>query len=175
VPSAFVFQGRRERTPHLECGYELAAGEPAWITSAASSARTIDAEEITRRRIIAGIPAIPADIGPTDLPNEAGLEAEAISYTKGCYLGQEVMARLKSMGQVRRRLLRVQGVTGQMPKTPVPVFAGVRQVGELRSAIGDGVGGWIGLAMLSRMHVSAGMELSFAVDGPTALRVVDAP
>ncbi len=68
-------------------------------------------------RIQADIAAVPRDIGPDDLPNEGGLEKIAISYTKGCYLGQEVMARLKSMGQVRRQLLRVTG-TGAPPAVP---------------------------------------------------------
>src|SRR3954467_6753383 len=111
---------------------------------------------MSRRRIAAGIAAVPADVGPGELPNEGGLDAEAISYTKGCYLGQEVMARLKSMGQLRRRLLRVQGIGETYPALPAPVFAGSRQVGELRSAVRNGTGGWTGLAMVSLLQVAGG-------------------
>jgi hypothetical protein len=128
-----------------------------------------------RMRIAARIPAVPADVGPTDLPNEGGLEADAISYTKGCYLGQEVMARLKSMGQVRRRLLRVRGTGASLPALPAPVFRGARQVGELRSAVSDEAAGWIGLAMVSLMHLTPGAELAFAPDSSTALRLIDSP
>jgi folate-binding Fe-S cluster repair protein YgfZ len=114
-------------------------------------------------------------VGPGDLPNEAGLEAEAISYTKGCYLGQEVMARLKSMGQVRRRLVRVGGAGESIPALPVPLFGGGRAVGELRSAVRDGAGGWSGLAMLSRLQVAAGAELAWTPQGNPAVRVLEAP
>jgi hypothetical protein len=128
---------------------------------------------MARLRIGAGIPAIGVDVGPGDLPNEAGLETAAISYTKGCYLGQEVMARLKSMGQVRRRLLRVRGSGPQVPPLPAPVVANARQVGELRSAIADGAGGWIGLAMLSLLHLGTGENLSLLADGSKAVCLVD--
>jgi len=100
--SGFVFRGRRERGGSIECVYPIAAGEPAWLAAVASATGEISIEEMARRRVATGIPAIPADVGSGDLPNEAALEGDAISYTKGCYLGQEVMARLKSMGQVRR-------------------------------------------------------------------------
>ena len=145
------------------------------ISSSLSATTWLTAEEVTRRRIGAGIPAIPADVGPGDLPNEAGLEGEAISFTKGCYLGQEVMARLKSMGQVRRRLMRVRGEGENIPTLPAPLFGAGRAVGELRSAVRDGVGGWIGLAMVTLLHVAPGAELAWTPVGNPAVRVMEAP
>ena len=168
-----IFPGRRDRGPNLECVYPVAEGEPHWL--AALRATSVDTGEMERRRIQAGIPAVPMDLGPADLPNEAELEAEAISYTKGCYLGQEVMARLKSMGQVRRRLWRVRGKGEAWPGLPAPVFAAARQVGEVRSAVRDPAGGWIGLAMVSLLHTRPEAELSFAADGPPALRLTASP
>jgi folate-binding Fe-S cluster repair protein YgfZ len=85
------------------------------------------------------------------------------------------MARLKSMGRVRRRLLRVRGDGDALPVLPARVFVGGRNVGELRSAVRDGGGGWIGLAMISLMYVVAGAKLSFAPDAPTAITLVDTP
>ena len=169
---AFVFPGRRDRTGGVEWVFRKSAGEPA---NAKNGRVPIDVDEIVRRRIAAGIPAVPVDAGPADLPNEAGLEADAISYTKGCYLGQEVMARLKSMGQVRRRLVRVRGDGATAPAAPAPVFVETRQVGELRSAAPDGAGGWIGLAMVSRLHVKADSPLALAAEGPAAVGLLDAP
>lgn len=171
--AALVYRGRRGHAVTAECVYPVADGEPDWVKAIIAGAQAMDDNERERRRIDAAIPAIPIDLGPTDLPNEAGLEADAISYTKGCYLGQEVMARLKSMGQVRRRLLRVEG-RGDLPVLPAPVFAGARQVGELRSAARGEREDWQGLAMLTRMHVSQGAELSWVAGGAPALRVVDA-
>jgi hypothetical protein len=169
---AVVFLGRRDRGAALECVFR-GGEEPEWL--AAWNGPHRDREEMERMRIAAGIPAIPADIGPADLPNEAGLEVDAISYSKGCYLGQEVMARLKSMGQVRRRLVRVQGSAGPAPAVPVPLFVAARQVGELRSAVCDGAGGWVGLALVSKLHVTAATPLAFGADGPGAVHVLEAP
>ena len=169
----FRFPGRREAGVSAECVYRIAAGEPEWL--ARGTVTSIDEAEMARRRIAAGIPAIPVDVGPGDLPNEAGLEVDAISYTKGCYLGQEVMARLKSMGQVRRRLVRVAGAGAEIPLRPAAVFAAARQVGELRSAVSDGAGGWIGLAMVSRLHVTPDTKLAFAADAEPSIRLLDAP
>lgn len=173
LTSTIVFPGRRGEVANLEFVYPLSGGEPVEVSSLTLPA--LDRAEMERRRIAAGIPSVPADVGPTDLPNEAGLEENAISYTKGCYLGQEVMARLKSMGQVRRRLWRVRGVGAEWPTLPVAVFAGARQVGELRSAVSAGGDGWLGLAMVTLMHVSVGAELSFAAGGVPNLRLNSSP
>ncbi|WP_457795329.1 CAF17-like 4Fe-4S cluster assembly/insertion protein YgfZ [Horticoccus sp. 23ND18S-11] len=174
-PAVFSFKGRRSRATAREWMFRTADGVPESLAAVVANARTLGADEVMRLRIEAGIPAVPLDVGPADLPNEAGLEADAISYTKGCYLGQEVMARLKAMGQVRRRLLRVAG-TGDAPRTwPAPLYAESRLVGELRSAVGDGAGGWIGWAMLTRMHVALETGLALAPGGTPAIRLTDSP
>lgn len=102
-------------------------------------------------RLRQGVPAVPADIGPRDLPNEGGLDEVAISYTKGCYLGQEVMARLKNLGQVRRRLHLVRGA-GSAPEAGTPLYQGERKVGEMRSSAVDDEG-FLGMAMLSLVNL----------------------
>jgi len=114
-------------------------------------------------RIAADIPSIPRDVGPIDLPQEAGLENTAISFTKGCYLGQEVMARLKSMGQVRRQLRRVRG-TGTAPVHGTPLFQGPKKVGEIRSAVATS-DGFVAFAMLMRTGLDENAGLSFEVPG----------
>lgn len=167
----FVFPGRRGRGGNVEWVF------PADGLTAAREflcdGREIDPDEILRSRIAAGIPAVPFDVGPGDLPNEGGLEADAISYTKGCYMGQEVIARLKAMGQVRRRLMRVSGPGENHPALPAALFADGRRVGELRSAVGDGAGGLVGLAMLSLLHLAPMTALAFAADTPPVLRPTD--
>jgi tRNA-modifying protein YgfZ len=136
--------------------------------SVAWSAESLAApDEMERLRIQAGVPSVPRDVGPADLPNEAGLEREAISYTKGCYLGQEVMARLKTMGRVRRRLVRVRGEGVLPPALPLPVFWGDKRVGEIRSSAAAG-DGWVGLAMLSAPEAG---RLRLAPEGPDVIAV----
>ena len=164
------FRGRRTREAHTEIIFPV---EMEAAMSAKLAGKTeLASGEIERMRIAAGIPAVPADIGPADLPNEGGLEAEAISYTKGCYLGQEVMARLKNLGQVRRRLLRVRG-TGEPPARLAPVFQGARKAGELRSAVRDGVG-WIGFALVSLVQLKREAGLSLTADGAAVIHFTDA-
>ena len=105
------------------------------------------------------------------MPNEGGLETEAISYTKGCYLGQEVMARLKSMGKVRRQLARVCGA-GQPPQLPAPVFQAGRKVGEVRSVVSEGAG-WIGLALVSLLQVRRTDGLSPTAEGAPTIAFIE--
>jgi tRNA-modifying protein YgfZ len=126
----------------------------------------VEADEATaaRDRIRAGLPAIPGDIGPDDLPNEGGLEDVAISYTKGCYLGQEVMSRLKNLGQVRRRLLVVRGL-GAVPPTRTPLHQEAGRVGEVRTAAPDGEG-WVGFAMVSLVAYRLGEAVALGAGGP---------
>lgn len=69
---------------------------------------SVDDNVIELQRMLSKIPRIPEDIGPNELPQEGKLEDTAVSFTKGCYLGQEVMSRLHSMGKVRRSLQLIE-------------------------------------------------------------------
>ncbi len=106
----------------------VAPGEPATLA------------ELDALRVAAGVPAVPADCGANEFPQECGLEAW-VSYNKGCYLGQEVMARIQSMGSLRRILRQVSGAVsvGQELKSPEG-----KVLGTVRSAAGD-----VGLALVS--------------------------
>jgi tRNA-modifying protein YgfZ len=162
LPGGYLFPGRRASGGHWE-----------WVASTAHVDEfaqglkrdlQLTAEEMERRRIAAAIPAIPRDIGSGELPNEGGLDQTAVSYTKGCYLGQEVMARLKAMGQVRRQLRRI-AASAPLPGLPAALFAGERQVGELRSAVATPEG-FDGLALITLMHVPADNKLALTANGP---------
>ena len=158
-PGVF-FRGRRAAEENWEWIFPTdAAGA---VASALAGAREGDASTLERRRIASGLASVPADIGPSDLPNEGGLEAAAISYTKGCYLGQEVMARLKSKGRIRRQLRRVSG-PGPAPATPAGLWQGETKVGELRTAVADEAGtGFAGLALLTLAGLREEVPLGLA-------------
>lgn len=121
----------------------------------------LSAIALHRARLATGVPAIPGEFGPQDLPQEAGLENVAISFNKGCYLGQEVMARLHAMGQVRRRLLRVGGV-GPAPAVNVELRQNDKRIGELRAVVDDGRGGWLGLAILNLLGLASAASITSA-------------
>ena len=73
-------------------------------------------------RIERGIPRWGCELSDQIIPIEAGLEAAAIDYSKGCYVGQEVISRIKMSGQTNKRLYGFVSVTGQ------PLRAGMRLV-----------------------------------------------
>lgn len=151
----WVFRGRRGAADSWEW---LA---PLEVLPTPSLPELNDAD-LERLRLQGGLPAVPDDLGPSDLPNEGGLEDVAISYTKGCYLGQEVMARLKAMGQVRRRLKRVAGRGPGPVARPADLYQGGKRIGEVRTWVDDGAGGWLGLAMLSLLALDATVALSLS-------------
>lgn len=158
-----VFRGRRAREASAEWIFPVAT--EAAVRAALRGATEIDAVELERRRIAGGIPAVPTDLGPGDLPQEGGLDADAVSFTKGCYLGQEVMARLKAMGQVRRRLVRVHGA-GAAPAAGTALFQAGKKVGEMRSGAGDARGeNFTGLAMLSLLACDRAAPLAGTAEG----------
>jgi folate-binding protein YgfZ len=64
-------------------------------------------DESETQRVAAGVPAWGAELTEGMLPPEAGLDRTDISYAKGCYIGQEVISRIKSAGKVNRRLVRL--------------------------------------------------------------------
>ena len=156
VPS-LIFPGRRALKQHQEFVYRNE--QLPHVLAHLANIRQRDAVEMERLRISDVIPAVPADIGPGELPNEGGLDEVAISFTKGCYLGQEVMARLKSMGQVRRRLLRVHG-TGPLPSLPAAIFSADRRIGEIRTAVASD-DGYVGLALLNLLNLKQDTALTF--------------
>jgi folate-binding protein YgfZ len=165
------FPGRRGAERSTE--WIFSAAEQAQITARLAGARELEATEMESRRILGRVPAVPVDLGPGDLPNEGLLERDAVSYTKGCYLGQEVMARLKSMGQVRRRLLLVRA-RGPVPPLPAAIYQGERKVGELRSAVREG-DGLAGLALLSLVNLNLDTPLSFSPAMAGTITLVDRP
>jgi folate-binding protein YgfZ len=108
-------------------------GVPAVEVLDADLAVTLPAEELERRRIEAGTPRYGAEIDDRILPAEAGLDERAISFSKGCFPGQEPVARQHYRGKVNRRL-RVLGVDGA-PDPETAVVYGEKEVGRVTSSV----------------------------------------
>src|ERR1041385_472299 len=88
-------------------------------------------------RIEAGIPRFGADMDETNIPLQGGIEARAVSYTKGCYIGQEVINRIHSIGHVNRELrgLRLADDLKTLPARGDRLFKEGKEVGYVTSAI----------------------------------------
>jgi len=128
----YLFQGRRSRQPSADLfSINDAINVSLFLTE--GSWEEVTETDAEKERIRAFIPRIPVDIGPGDLPQEGGLDKDAVHFDKGCYLGQEVMARLKAMGRVNRGLYGVS-LDGPLPELPAEITAEGKVIGELRSA-----------------------------------------
>lgn len=138
----------------LQCdrgrGNELAAA-----LTAANLTRA-DATELEAARIEAAYP-LPVDIVEKTLPQELGRDARAISLTKGCYLGQETVARLDAMGHVNRRLAVVAIDGDHRPDLPARVLLDDQPVGLVTSAAHSRrLGCTIGLAIIQTRGLAGG-------------------
>lgn len=116
-------------------------------------------------RIEAGRPRFGAEMGTATMPAEAGIVEQAVSFTKGCYIGQETVARLHYKGKPNRHLqgLKLSGAA----EPGEPVRLGDRELGRLGSAGVSPVFGPIGLAILRR-EAEPGATVAVGEDGVTA-------
>jgi len=92
------------------------------------------------RRILDGIPKWPNEIFPGILPPEANLEVRSISYTKGCYTGQEVISRMKRAGKTNRHLVKLSLDKPLIPTTSKLLIEGKEAgiITSVASHIGQG-------------------------------------
>jgi len=137
----------------------------------AAGAAAVGAEAAEILRIEAGVPRFGAEMGPEAMPAEAGIVERAISFTKGCYIGQEPVARLHYKGRPNRHL---RGLELSAPAHHGDELRlGEKAVGTVGSACVSAARGPIALAIVRR-EAEPGAELAVGEDGVTA-RVVDLP
>lgn len=156
--TVYSFAGRRSQQPSLEQVVPVSQVDDIVSTLGQQhTVETVEADWIEAERIRSGIPAIPLDIGPADFPQEGGLEQHAVSFTKGCFLGQEVVARMYHKGRTTRKLGRVvytQVHDGQSDM----LFIDGAEAGQLRSRVKTDEG-WLGLALIKNKAIQDEMEL----------------
>jgi folate-binding protein YgfZ len=114
-------------------------------------------------RIEAARPRFGIDMNTDTIPLEAGLENRAVSFTKGCYVGQEVIIRVmhRGHGRVARRLVSMVVPDGAVPPRGSKIHAGDRVVGEITSATASPkLGGPLALGYVQRDHAAPGTELT---------------
>jgi folate-binding protein YgfZ len=148
----------------------------------ASGAHDITTDAWDTLRIEAGLPLFGVDMDTDTIPLEAGLEANAISQSKGCYVGQEVVIRIlhRGGGRVVRKLVgwtadeRSSGDAVPGPGTPLSIDG--KDIGRVTSAA------WsptllrvVGLGYVHRDHAEPGTKLTVAFDPPLAATVATLP
>jgi folate-binding protein YgfZ len=156
-----------------EPGYDLYVDRTAVaalkIGLAAAGAVELDEPTTDALRIEAGVPLFHRDMDEETIPLEAGIEARAISFTKGCYVGQEVVIRVlhRGHGRVARRLVGLTCDGEQAPASGAVIRSGERDVGKVTSStISPELKRPIALAYVHRDFVEPGTKLT--VDGADA-------
>lgn len=159
--STLVFGGELEGIPNTDYG------ERAVEVLDVSLEPTLDGAALEAMRIQAGTPAWAKEIDDRVLPAEAGLVERAISFTKGCYPGQEPVARLHHRGHANRglRVLRIEG--DELPPYDAELYLGEKVVGRVTSAARDN-GGTVALAYV-RAEVPEDAELRVGRSAARAL------
>ena len=143
-------------------------GVPAALESRGIAPVTEDAIEIVR--VESGRPRFGREMTQETIPQEAGINERAVSFTKGCYIGQETVARLHYKGKPNRHLrgLRLSGAA----EAGSAVTLGERELGKIGTAVLSPVHGPIALAILRR-EAEPGAEVLVA--GEITAEVVDLP
>jgi folate-binding protein YgfZ len=121
------------RTAH---GFDL-VGPAAGVEDAASQLPTdgvlVGETAYEAWRIELGIPLQPLDLDGSTIPQEAFLERDALSFEKGCFLGQELVCRIDSRGHVNRFLRKLTAIEGDWPERGAEIVVDDKVVGALTS------------------------------------------
>jgi folate-binding protein YgfZ len=168
--------------PGLTIVREVASGDDGFMLALR---KAIDAhggagvvhEAFEALRIEAGTPVFGQDVTVANLPQEVGRDARAISFVKGCYLGQETVARLDALGHVNKILVGLVGDTDRVPPPGSTLLAEGKEIGVVTSsAFSPGWGRSVDLGYVKVAHSRPGSALAANVDdGAVALTVHSLP
>jgi folate-binding protein YgfZ len=165
-PGGLLLLGEGWLTPE---GVRVLGPREALAPLAASGLPQLAGAQLERVRIERFVPLYGRDVGARCFPQEARLDA-AVSYSKGCFLGQEIVARIRSRGAVNRFLVQLE-CAGPVA-AEAAITAGGVSVGSVTSAAARPGGGALALGYVKRDHAAPGSEL--AVGGAPA-RVLGPP
>ncbi len=135
---------------------------------ASPTAQELSTADYLRRRIEGGIPAMGSELGESTIPAEAGIVNRSVSFTKGCYTGQELVARVDSRGDNTPRRLRI--VSGSGTASVGDELLNDGSVAGTITSVAPTSEGWVALAYVKRSSFDAS-ELEFD-GGSVAVRPV---
>ena len=151
---------RADRFRHdgLDVFFDPAREQEVHALLSAAGFTLLNEDALESLRILRGVPAWGAELDENTLPAEAGIEDRAVSFSKGCYIGQEVVSRIKSVGHVNRQLCGLRALDAS------PLYAGMRlfpaaadrsgrEVGRITSAgpsAGHGGAAYVALGYVRR-------------------------
>ncbi len=118
-------------------------------------------EALDMVRLECGTPWYGLEIDESNLPQEVQRDRQAISFTKGCYLGQETVARIDAIGHVNKLLVGVKVSCTSPPNPGQEILVNESSVGRIKSvAFSPALGGWLALAYVKREYVPSDQPLT---------------
>ena len=126
-----VMRGDNPLIENYEIWLPNGMSDQMWSTLLEAQAEPIDVDALETIRIISGVPKLGPDIRDRDLPQETGQD-RALNFTKGCYIGQEIVERIRSRGSVHR-VFTGFNVHGQSPLAPSKIYSEGKEIGEVTS------------------------------------------
>ena len=131
-------------------------------------------QALSAQRLVKGVPWFGYDFGDKQIPHEAGLESSHISYTKGCYTGQEIVERVRSRGQVNRRRVELLFSGEDVPENGAELTVDGKAVGYVTRAARS----WfpprvLGMGYLGKEHRSVGTKAQWSGGGATVVEFAD--
>jgi len=160
---------RRRGAPGIDLLVPAADADALRAELLAQGFHDLSPEDVEAIRILGGQPRFGADMDATRLPMEAGLTRLAISFSKGCYTGQEVVLRATARGHLQRGLVQLALPPGAGPGAPLS--AGGQEVGVVTSAA-DTPEGRVGLGYLRRAQWKEGERVSTPAGEATVRKVI---
>jgi folate-binding protein YgfZ len=167
---------RGEDPEHVSYEIWLAPGgvRQLWDALLAAGAAPIGSEALEMQRIVSGIPRYGVDICERDLPQETE-QARALNFQKGCYVGQEIVERIRSRGAVHRKFTGfVADDAGQIAPGS-KIVAGEKEVGEITSAASLHLAGGEKTVALGYIRREVGVPGREVTIGPAKATVVQLP
>jgi len=154
--------------PGFQCWTMSFHGAPLWQALVDAGARPFGEEALNVLRVEAGVPRYGHDVDETVILPETRLE-QLVSYNKGCYIGQEVVARVKYRGHVNRALSGLTLDGDRVPAAGASVLAEDKEIGRVTSSVRSvALGRPIALGYVRREHFTPGTAVTVR-DGDTTL------
>ena len=142
------------------------AWERLWTAGDSMGLQPFGTHALETLRVEAGLPKMGPDLNENIVPPEANLEGKSFSLSKGCYPGQEVVARMDTYGSVRRRLVGLTLSESAVPLSGAKVYSGDREVGWVSSAVlSPSLGKAIAFAFPLRDFSKPGADLEVDTEG----------
>ena len=158
-------------------GFDV-VGPPSTVASAserlsAAGVAACSSDAYEALRIVVGVPRQGYDLDEKTIPQEAFLERDAVSFSKGCFLGQELVCRIDTRGRVNRYLRRLTAIADGRPPRGTEIVAGDKVVGTVTSSVDSADVPAAALGYV-RHEVDPPAEVELRWDGGTGRAVVEA-